>query len=457
MVLDQIIAAKKEFIAGLSHHDTLKQNQTKGGRGDLFLKAIQTRPRNLIAELKSKSPSEGIIKPDYDPVALAKEYVKGGAAAISVLTDTPFFGGSFAHLKSVREAVDLPLLCKDFILDEKQVFLAREHGADAVLLIVRILTPQALRHLKAVIESLNMLAVIEVFDEKDLTLALTVSPQVLMVNNRNLDSLAMNLNNTASLLDQIPAGIPVIAASGIKAPQDVEALPGRICAMLVGTLLMRWPRSAHVIEALTGAHPRLKLCGMTNARDVLFCDRLRVDFQGFIFYPPSPRSVTREVAKPIIEGLQYSRAVGVFVGTPIAEIIEIAEDLKLWGVQVYEDHDFGSVPFQVIRALSVKKTDGRVLPSHHERADFLLLDTHDPNQRGGTGKQFDWERLPQNLSRVFLAGGIHAGNIEEALAYLPFAIDLVSGVETAPGKKDLKKIEEIYECLLRSIWRGLRR
>ena len=236
MVLDKIVAAKKEFVRSLGTKDFLAELKQPGLR--------------VIAELKSKSPSEGVIKADYDPVAIAKEYVQGGAAAISVLCDEPFFGGSFGHLQAVRAAVDVPLLCKDFIIDAQQIYHARAHGADAVLLIVRILDQAQLAHLKQMIESLNMLAVVEIFDEADLQRALAVNPKVLLVNNRNLDSLVMNMNNTASLLDLIPEDITVIAASGMKVPSDVQNFPPRVQAVLVGTMLMRSNDPAELITEI---------------------------------------------------------------------------------------------------------------------------------------------------------------------------------------------------------------
>lgn len=189
---------------------------------------------------------------------------------------------------------------------------------------------------------------------------------------------------------------------------------------------------------------RLKICGMTNLQDVVFCDQPRVDFQGFIFYPGSKRYIKPLEAKPLIAKLQHSKAVGVFVGESTKNIIEIATDLNLWGVQVYEAHDFGAQPFKVIRALQVEKAVH--LPPNSEsdpESDYVLLDTPHPNLKGGTGKAFDWTLLPQDLSRVFLAGGINCHTIEAALAYAPFAVDLVSGVEAFPGKKDWAKVTEM--------------
>lgn len=246
MILDQIIAKKKEFVTNLQGLDV--QN-LKPSRRD-FLKALQQAKFGVIAELKSASPSEGVIKTDYDPVALAQEYVKGGAAAISVLTDEPFFNGSYAHLKAVRETAEVPLLCKDFVIDVKQVQQARRNGADAVLLIMRILDLSQAQVLKKAIEDLGMLALVEIFDEADIEKALAIDSKAILVNNRNLDSLVLNMNHTETMLAKIPNSIEVIAASGMKVPQDVKIFPPRIHSVLVGTMLMRAEDPAQLIREI---------------------------------------------------------------------------------------------------------------------------------------------------------------------------------------------------------------
>ena len=204
-----------------------------------FLKAIQTHKPAIIAELKSKSPSEGIIDPNYDPVAIAKAYQSGGACALSVLTDTPFFGGSFEDIRKVRNVVTLPILCKEFIIDEKQIYHARLKGADACLLIVRCLDKERLHTLIQCIESLNMTALVEVFDEKETETALACNAKLIGVNNRNLDTLEMDTNNIARLQKIIPKHITLLSLSGAKTPQDLHHFGVTYDGVLAGTALMR--------------------------------------------------------------------------------------------------------------------------------------------------------------------------------------------------------------------------
>lgn len=188
---------------------------------------------------------------------------------------------------------------------------------------------------------------------------------------------------------------------------------------------------------------QLKICGTTNLEDALYCDQIGVDYLGFIFYSQSKRYITPADAKPIIAKLKHSKPIGLFVDEPTEEIIILAKALNLWGVQLYRNHIIPKdVGFKVIQAIPAK--DPITLPKN---SDYVLLDTHDLKQLGGTGKSFDWRLLPKDLSRVFLAGGINASNVKEALKYKPFAIDLVSGVEAYPGKKDLAKIKELMERL----------
>jgi indole-3-glycerol phosphate synthase len=231
-ILDTIVAHKKTEIAGLP-----ESAQPPVCCCD-FSDFLQSRP-SLIAEVKAASPSEGLIVKSFDPVQIAQDYSEGGADAISVLTDQRFFQGSFEILKEIRRQTEKPLLCKDFIIDEKQVRHARSYGADLCLLIVKILTAEQLNHLKSVINDLGMKAVIEVQTAIELDTALKVSPEIILINNRNLTDFTVDMNTTQGLLDLIPDGIKIIAASGITSPAQIAHFPARVDGFLIGTALMR--------------------------------------------------------------------------------------------------------------------------------------------------------------------------------------------------------------------------
>jgi len=194
----------------------------------------------LIAECKERSPSGGLLQSNYDPMELARRYAASGAAAISVLTEPEFFGGSLLHLKEVRAAVDRPVLCKDFVIDPIQVMAASDAGADAVLLIVAILEDEQLKGLREAIAGVGMAAFVEVHDEPELERALSAGAQVIGINNRDLTRMTTDKATTALLRPLIPKGRTVISESGIHSREDIEELARLdIDAALVGEALLR--------------------------------------------------------------------------------------------------------------------------------------------------------------------------------------------------------------------------
>lgn len=179
---------------------------------------------NIIAELKKGSPSKGIMKPDFDPGALAAAYRDGGAAALSILTDSRFFYGSFENIALARHETSLPILCKDFILDPYQVYYARLMGADAVLLIVRLLGEMKLTRLLAVAAEIGMDCLVEVHDEKELQIAISAGADIVGVNNRNLSDFSVSLELSERLAAKIPPKVVKVAESGILDRGHVERL-----------------------------------------------------------------------------------------------------------------------------------------------------------------------------------------------------------------------------------------
>ena len=205
-----------------------------------FRKALLGTGVALIAECKQRSPSGGVLQRPYDPVGLARRYAANGAAAISVLTEPEFFGGSTDHLQAVRAAVGLPVLCKDFIVDPIQVMVARAVGADAVLLIVGLLDDGALRELQALAVGLSMQVVVEIHSEAELARALRADAAIIGINNRDLTKMKTDKETTARLRSLIPAGRVVISESGIESRADLDELRRLgVDAALVGESLLR--------------------------------------------------------------------------------------------------------------------------------------------------------------------------------------------------------------------------
>jgi indole-3-glycerol phosphate synthase len=209
---------------------------------------------NVIAECKRRSPSRGVLAAQYDPVSIARKYEAGGAAAISVLTEPTFFDGALAHLTAVREAVDLPLLRKDFVVDDYQLLEARAAGADAVLLIVAALDQPELVRLQARAWTLDLAALVEVHDDEELTKAVDSGARLIGVNNRNLRTLAVDVSASDRLAAKLPAGVIGVSESGLQTRDDLERLAAAgYQAFLIGERFMTDPDPARAIADLIGA------------------------------------------------------------------------------------------------------------------------------------------------------------------------------------------------------------
>lgn len=221
-------------------------------RGEAFAVALRASPApRIIAECKRRSPSRGILRQSYEPAAHARSYAAAGAAAISVLTEPTFFDGTLSHLEAVRHAVLTPVLRKDFIVTDYQVHEAAALGADAVLLIAAALDRHELRRLRDVAASLGLAALVEVHSRIELDLALDAGARIIGVNSRNLRTLEMDLDITASLVAAIPPDIVSVAESGITSGDDLRRFAGLgYDAFLVGERLITQPDPGAALEAL---------------------------------------------------------------------------------------------------------------------------------------------------------------------------------------------------------------
>jgi indole-3-glycerol phosphate synthase len=211
----------------------------------------------VIAEVKKASPSAGIIRPDFDPVAIARTYETGGAACISVLTDEPSFQGHLHHLEVVRAAVERPLLRKDFLIDRYQLLEARVAGADAILLIAEILPGDALRLLLLQAQELGLQALVELYDRDNLPRALDAGARLIGVNNRDLRTFQVRLEHTLELAREMPPDVCLVSESGIRQRNDVERLAtAGVAAILVGETLMRAADIGAALRSLQGVPAR---------------------------------------------------------------------------------------------------------------------------------------------------------------------------------------------------------
>ena len=227
----------------------------KSPRGAAFEAALGMPDRvNIIAECKRRSPSRGVLAAQYDPVAIATQYEAGGAVAVSVLTEPTFFDGALAHLTAVREHVGLPVLRKDFIVDEYQLLEAGAAGADAVLLIVAALEQRDLIDLRQRADALGLAALVEVHDDEELSRAVDCGARLVGVNNRNLRTLAVDVDASDRLAARMPSSVIGVSESGLQTRADLERLAAAgYKAFLIGERFMTAPQPAQAIQELTAA------------------------------------------------------------------------------------------------------------------------------------------------------------------------------------------------------------
>jgi indole-3-glycerol phosphate synthase len=259
-ILNQIVAAKRREVetsrARTAARDLERRLADAPPARDF--RAALDRPGEvcIIAEIKKASPSAGLLRADFDPVAIARTYAAHGAAAISVLTDGPFFQGSLADLTAARHAVPTPVLRKDFILDDYQLLEARAAGADAVLLIAEVLEGDALPRLLRQTEALGMQALVELYDRANLARVLDSGARLVGVNNRDLRTFVTRLEHTLELAAQVPADVCLVSESGIRNRQDVSRLGAAgVKAVLVGETIMRAADIGATLDELTGRAP----------------------------------------------------------------------------------------------------------------------------------------------------------------------------------------------------------
>ncbi len=415
----------------------------------------------FILESKRASPSQGAIREPYDPIAIAKSYAPF-AAAISVLTDERFFGGSLDDLRAARTAVDVPLLCKDVVVDPYQIAEARESGADAVLLMLSVLDDRDCAECLALTRELRMDAIVEVHGGDELDRALRFETSIIGINNRDLRTFSVDLTVTETLAEDVPEEIVVIGESGLRSNRDVRRVGSPVDALLVGTSLMAEPDLDSATRAL--AFGRVKVCGLTRPEDARAAWETGAIYGGVIFAPESPRCVSFEQAKAIGDASPLG-LVGVFVNEEPRAIVETAKRLSLVAVQLHGEEPEGVVK-RLREALpsgceiwNVVHVDGALLPSFDTAADRVVLEPRVEGQRGGTGQSFDWHAIGgrPDRDRIIVAGGITPENARAAAAVGAFALDVNSGVESSPGVKDAARIGALFDALRVTGRRGVGR
>lgn len=447
-ILTTIVTQRRKRLAELAQHydvDSLRSRLVPSERS--LAEALAKPPSSFILECKKASPSKGLIRADFHPVQIAKTYARY-ADAISVLTEPDFFQGDFAYLSAVSASVEVPVLCKDFIVEPLQVLLARHFGADAILLMLSILDDAQYRELADLAATLQLDVLTEVSTEQEMVRANNLGAKIIGINNRNLHDLSVDPERSKTLSAQAHKDALVVAESGYSSHDDVRDTAPYVDGFLVGSALTAQPNIDQACrELIYGRH---KVCGLNKVSEAMVVRAAGAAYGGLIFVASSPRAVTLEQAAELIAAEPELQWVGVFADQPLDTIVATATELQLHAVQLHghEDADYLSQLRQALpndveiwRALAVEQPFQ--LPNLG--ADYYLLD----NVRGGSGQQFDWQALAslndEQRQQCILAGGLGLNNLDAAQATGLTRFDFNSRLERSKGDKDAGLVLQLFQ------------
>ena len=463
MILDKIIEATKIRVAQEKEVETPEAVKAAAlalpsDTGFPFEAALRQQDFNFICEVKKASPSKGIIAEHFPYLDIAKEYEVAGAAAISVLTEPDFFKGDKKYLQEIASTVKIPVLRKDFIIDEYQIYQAKVWGASAILLICACLDVPTLTKFRELADSLGLSSLVEAHDEVEVQMAIDCGARIIGVNNRNLKDFTVDVQNSVRLRNLVQDDVIFVSESGLETPEDIQVLrDNNIGVALMGETFMRSPNKVEKLAYLYGPTyytPKVKMCGISNVETIPAIVDAKPDYMGLVF-APSKRQVTVEQAKTLVEELhkQYAvrynsetiKTVGVFVNETIENLLKIAEEVKLDVIQLHGDEDESFIQIlkeqsnvEVWKAVQVRSA-ADAEKWIDSSADMLLFDAYHKDERGGTGEVFDWSSLDEFERPFMLAGGIDSTNVARAIRTVrPYGIDISSGIETEGVKDDEK-------------------
>ena len=451
-VLGEIVARKRIDVAARFAGVGLADLRARAAPTTLSLRAALARPgARFVMEVKKASPSAGAFAA-ADAATQARAYA-GAADGVSVLTDTPFFGGSFDDLRAVRAAYDGPVLAKDFVVDPRQVVEARIAGADAVLAMLSVLGDAEARAVIGEARRLDMDVLVEAHDAKEVSRAVALGALLIGINNRDLKTLKVDLATTERLAGLVPSDRLVVAESGIEDRADVARLAPHADAFLVGSALMRAAAPARAARAL--AFGRVKICGVTNEEDARLAARMGASWIGMVMVPGTPRAVTLAQAEAVTGAAEGAASVAVFRNEKMMMVADAARLLGLGAVQLHGAEDAAYI--RGLRSLLPEGVEiwaaGAVgdvdVPEPRPGADRTLFDTSIGGRSGGTGIAFDWARVRgrTELDSALLAGGLRPENAAEAARVGAYGLDVCSGVEAAPGRKDPARLGAFFAAL----------
>ena len=476
MILDTIVEATKIRVAQEKQMESPEAVKAAAlalpsDTGFPFEAALRQQDFNFICEVKKASPSKGIIAEHFPYLDIAKEYEVAGAAAISVLTEPDFFKGDKKYLQEIASTVKIPVLRKDFIIDEYQIYQAKVWGASAILLICACLDVPTLTKFRELADSLGLSSLVEAHDENEVQMAIDCGARIIGVNNRNLKDFTVDVQNSVRLRNLVQDDVIFVSESGLETPEDIQVLrDNNIGVALMGETFMRSPNKVEKLAYLYGPTyytPKVKMCGISKVETIPAVVEAKPDYMGLVF-APSKRQVTVEQAKILIEELHKQcinhydtkvvKTVGVFVNETLDNLVRIADTANLDAVQLHGDEDEAFIQslkertnVEVWKAIQIRSA-ADVEKWIDSSADMLLFDAYHKDERGGTGEVFDWSSLDAFERPFMLAGGIDSTNVARAIRTVrSYGIDISSGIETN-GVKDDEKITA-FTKIVKSIGR----
>ena len=483
MILDTIVEATKIRVAQEKQVESPEAVKAAAlalpsDTGFPFEAALRQQDFNFICEVKKASPSKGIIAEHFPYLDIAKEYEVAGAAAISVLTEPDFFKGDKKYLQEIASTVKIPVLRKDFIIDEYQIYQAKVWGASAILLICACLDVPTLTKFRELADSLGLSSLVEAHDEQEVQMAIDCGARIIGVNNRNLKDFTVDVQNSVRLRNLVQDDVIFVSESGLETPEDIQVLrDNNIGVALMGETFMRSPNKVEKLAYLYGPTyytPKVKMCGISKVETIPAIVDAKPDYMGLVF-APSKRQVTVDQAKILVEELHRGYAkkygsdtehdkngtiktVGVFVNETVENLVTIANEANLDAVQLHGDEDEAFIQslkertnVEVWKAVQIRSA-ADVEKWIDSSADMLLFDAYHKDERGGTGEVFDWSSLDAFERPFMLAGGIDSTNVARAIRTVrPYGIDISSGIETN-GVKDDEKITAFIK-IVKSIGR----
>lgn len=413
--------------------------------------ALKSAPTGFILECKKASPSKGLIREPFDLDEIISAYTPY-AAAISVLTDEKYFQGHYDYLQHVSAHVPQPVINKDFFIAPYQVHLARYYQADAILLMLSVLSDEEYQTLASLAEQYQLDVLTEVSNEEEAQRAVNLNAKIIGINNRNLRDLSTDLATTEALAPYLRLNAPeavIVSESGIYTHDDVLRLATLSDGFLVGSSLMAQQNLPNAVKELVFG--KVKVCGITNDDDAKAVASTGATWMGLIFAEKSKRCISLETAKHIVETVPFNYA-AVVVDSAIEEVLELATTLNLSAVQLHGREDQAYIDAlrqqlpptcQIWKAVGVTAS---IANQAYNNVDLVLFDCKVGEQSGGTGQQFDWQLLTEHSTdQAFaIAGGLNPDNVQQAMHYRPDLLDVNSGIEQSPGVKDRVLLEQLF-------------